>query len=176
METIFGLPAHALLVHIPVALIPLCALGAIVIAVSERWRQRIGWVVVALAGLTAAASQLAVSSGEEFQEALDEDTELVERHAELGETFFWFALAFFLIVLALMIWDTMRRRRVGQGASTSARTTAGLVLSILVVVASLGVGYRVYQVGHSGAKSVWQDEAGALQGGDAGEGSGEEED
>ena len=43
---LFGLPAHPLLVHIPVALIPLCAAGAIVMVVSASWRQRIGWVVV----------------------------------------------------------------------------------------------------------------------------------
>jgi hypothetical protein len=58
INTIFGLPAHPLLVHIPVALIPLCAIGAVVIAISPRWRQRIGWVVVVLAGVTVVASQL----------------------------------------------------------------------------------------------------------------------
>jgi uncharacterized membrane protein len=83
MDRIFGLPAHPLLVHIPVALIPLSALGAIVIAVSERWRRRIGWVVVGVAGFAAIASQLAVTSGEELEEAVDE-SELVHRHAELG--------------------------------------------------------------------------------------------
>jgi hypothetical protein len=44
------------------------------------------------------------------REAVDE-SELVHRHAELGETFFWFALAFFLTVLALMLWDAIQRRR-----------------------------------------------------------------
>ncbi len=170
METIFGLPAHALLVHIPVALIPLSALGAIVIAVSERWRERIGWVVVGVAGFATIASQLAVTSGEELEEAVDEN-QLVERHAELGETFFWFALAFFLIVLALMIWDTMRRRRVARVEAVTGRNAVGIALSVLVIVASLGIGVRVYQVGHSGAKAVWQEDSSALQGG---EGSGEE--
>ena len=79
----------------PSALIPLCAVGAIVIVVSASWRQRIGWVVVMLAGVAVVASQLAASSGEEFQEALDKESELIHRHAELGETFVWFAIAFF---------------------------------------------------------------------------------
>ena len=110
LGNLFGLPAHPLLVHIPVALIPLCAVGAIVIVVSASWRQRIGWVVVVLAGVAVVASQLAASSGEEFQEALDKESELIHRHAELGETFVWFAIAFFVALLALMIWDTMQRR------------------------------------------------------------------
>jgi hypothetical protein len=168
METIFGLPAHALLVHIPVALIPLSALGAVVIAVSERWRDRIGWVVVGVAGFATIASQLAVTSGEELQEAVDESA-LVDRHAELAETFFWVALAFFAVVLALMIWDTVRRRRIARGGPAAAGRTAGIVLSVVVIAASLGICVRVYQVGHSGAKAVWQEQAGEAAGGEAGE-------
>jgi Kef-type K+ transport system membrane component KefB len=169
METIFGLPAHALLVHIPVALIPLSALGAVVIALSERWRERIGWVVVGVAGFATIASQLAVSSGEELQEALDAEGALVERHAELAETFFWVALVFFAIVLALMVWDTLRRRRMARGEPADTGRVLGIVLSVLVIVASIGVGVRVYQVGHSGAKAVWQEDAGAFAGGEGGE-------
>ena len=52
IETIFGLPAHPLLVHIPVVLIPLCAAGAVWIVVWPSWRPRIGWIVVALSGFT----------------------------------------------------------------------------------------------------------------------------
>ena len=165
---LFGLPAHPLLVHVPVALIPLCAVGAIVIVVSASWRQRIGWIVVALAGVAVVASQLAASSGEEFQEALDKESELIHRHAELGETFVWFAIAFFVALLALMIWDTMQRRaEAGAGGSDPkepAGRTVALILSIVVVITALGASYRVYQVGHSGAKAVWSEVAGASDG------------
>jgi uncharacterized membrane protein len=161
---LFGLPAHPLLVHVPVALIPLCAVGAIVIVVSASWRQRIGWIVVALAGVAVVASQLAASSGEEFQEALDKESELVHRHAELGETFVWFAIAFFVALLALMIWDTMRRRAEADDPKQQAGRTVALILSIVVVITALGASYRVYQVGHSGAKAVWSEVAGASDG------------
>ncbi len=122
---LFGLPAHPLLVHVPVALIPLCAVGAIVIVVSTSWRQRIGWVVVLLAGVAVVASQLAASSGEEFQEALDKESELIHRHAELGETFVWFAIAFFVALLALMIWDTMQRRAQAGAKENDSKEPAG---------------------------------------------------
>ena len=133
---LFGLPAHPLLVHIPVALIPLCAVGAIVIVVSASWRQRIGWVVVLLAGVAVVASQLAASSGEELQEALDKESELIHRHAELGETFVWFAIAFFVALLALMIWDTMQRRAEAGAGDTDSNGSTGRTVALVLSIAS----------------------------------------
>ena len=111
IETIFGLPAHPLLVHIPVVLIPLCAVGAIWIVVWPSWRPRIGWIVVALSGFTVIMSKLAADSGEAFEDALDKESTLLEHHVELGDTFVWFALVFFVSVLALMLWDRAQRRK-----------------------------------------------------------------
>jgi hypothetical protein len=70
-----------------------------------------------------------------------------------------------------MLWDAIQRRRVANGAEVAGRSAVGVALSVLVIAASLGIGLRVYQVGHSGAKAVWQENAAALHGG---EGSGEE--
>ena len=168
LEKIFGLPAHPLLVHIPVALIPLCAVGAIMMVVSKSWRQRIGWVVVVLAGVAVVASQLAVGSGEAFEEALDEESQLLQSHAELGETFVWFAIAVFVAALALMVWDTMQRRAEAGAKETVAKGSTGrtvaLILSVVVVITAVGASFRVYQVGHSGAKAVWSEDAGAFGG------------
>lgn len=161
LEKIFGLPAHPLLVHAPVILIPLCAIGAIWIAISPTWRHRIGWIVVVLAGGAVGASQLAAGSGEALQDAMDKDTALVQRHADLGETFVWFAFVFFLAVLALMVWDTMQRRKVAAAGEESdlhelGRSGTAIALAVLVIVTAVGASFRVYQVGHSGAESVWE--------------------
>jgi Predicted membrane protein (DUF2231) len=174
LEKIFGLPAHPLLVHAPVMLIPLCAIGAIWIAVSPTWRHRIGWIVVVLSGAAVGASQLAAGSGEALQDALDKDTALVHRHAELGETFVWFAFVFFLAVLALMVWDTMQRRKAAAAGGEPdlhvlGRSGTAIALGALVVVTALGASFRVYQVGHSGAESVWQETANQLDGSGGGE-------
>jgi hypothetical protein len=164
LEKIFGLPAHPLLVHIPVALIPLCAVGAVMMVASASWRQRIGWIVVVLAGVAVVASQLSAGSGEALEEALDEGSPLIHRHAELGETFVWFAIALFVALLALMVWDTMQRRMEAgtekNGSKETTGRTVALILSIVVVVTAVGATYRVYQVGHSGAKAVWSQDAG----------------
>jgi hypothetical protein len=181
IETIFGLPAHPLIVHVPVVLIPLCALGAVLMAFSPAWRHRIGWIVVVLAGVAVGASQLSVGSGEALEEALDDESELLERHAELGETFTWVALVFFLAVLALMIWDTMQRRKAAAAdepfdTERVSRSPLGIVLSIVVVLTAVGAGYRVYEVGHSGAEAVWQDDGGTPDGTPSEGGEHEEED
>jgi hypothetical protein len=169
-QKIFGLPAHPLLVHAPVMLIPLSAIGAIWIAVSPTWRHRIGWIVVVLSGAAVGASQLAAGSGEALQDALDKDTALVQQHADLGETFVWFAFVFFLAVLGLMVWDTMQRRKAAAAGEEPdlrllGRSGTAIVLGVIVVVTAVGATYRVYQVGHSGAKSVWEDKASLFEGG-----------
>jgi hypothetical protein len=41
-------------------------------------------------------------------------------------------------------------------------------LSVVVVIAAVVVTYRVYQVGHSGAKAVWSQDPGALEGSSGG--------
>jgi len=178
LEKIFGLPAHPLLVHAPVILIPLCAIGAIWIAVSPTWRHRIGWIVVVLAGGAVGASQLAAGSGEALQDAMDKDTALVERHADLGDTFVWFALVFFLAVLALMAWDTMQRRKAAAAGEEPdlhelGRSGIAIALAVLVIVTAVGASFRVYQVGHSGAESVWEKTT-ALLAGTTGESGGTE--
>ena len=50
LEKLFGLPAHPLLVHMPVVLIPLSGLIAIVFAFKTAWLDRFGWGLVVLSG------------------------------------------------------------------------------------------------------------------------------
>ena len=160
---ILGLPAHPLLVHIPVVLIPLAGIGAIWIVVSSKWRAKIGWIVVALAGAGLAGSWLAIQSGRTFYEALNEQSQLLERHTDLGNTFLWFALALFLSTLALVLWDRAQTRKARQqgrelDGRAMARTPFALALSVLVIVATLAAGFQIYRIGDSGAKTVWQED------------------
>ena len=59
MDSISGLPAHPLLVHLPVVAIPLAAIGAVLLALRPGWRRAYGPVVVGLAALGAVGGVLA---------------------------------------------------------------------------------------------------------------------
>ena len=59
MDTFAGLPAHPLLVHAPVVLVPVVALLVILMIVRPQWLERFGWLAVGLAGLALVTGVLA---------------------------------------------------------------------------------------------------------------------
>ena len=65
-----------------------------------------------------------------------------------------------------MFWDRAQRRNDdpsgGSDGRVRATSPAAIVLSILVVVTAAAASFRVYQVGHSGAESVWDQESGSF--------------
>src|SRR3954462_10656050 len=101
---LFGLPAHPLLVHIPIVLIPLVGIGGIAIALSSRIRTRIGWIVVFLGGAALVGVQLALGSGEALQHSVPRSQALA-RHVSLADTMRPLALLLFVAVLGLMLAD-----------------------------------------------------------------------
>ena len=64
MTTIFGLPAHALLVHAIVVLAPLIAALEILCALWPAARRRLVWLVLALAAAVMVLTPLTISAGE----------------------------------------------------------------------------------------------------------------
>ena len=162
ISKLFGLPAHSLIVHIPVVLLPIAAIGAVLMVASPAWRARVGWLVVIAAGVSLLFVQLAIGSGEVLQESVD-DTDLIREHAHLGEGLRPYAAVFFVAVLALMVYDRWRTRRAGSGdASAVASAARGTwrdpimaTVAVLVLASAVLSGLWVYRAGHSGAESVW---------------------
>jgi hypothetical protein len=162
IDNLFGLPAHPLLVHAPIVLVPLCLLGAVLMAVKQEWRSRFGVPTALLAVAAAVSVQLAEGSGEALEERVRE-TNLVERHAELAELAAPFVFLFALALVAVVGWDLLERRRASRstpesaGASGWRATVSRLVPAAMVVTVLLGgvATYQIVQTGHSGAKAVW---------------------
>ena len=152
-----GLPAHPLFVHLPVVLIPLVAIGAVAMALSARARERLGWVVLALAIVAGLSTQLAIGSGQALQDSVQKSTAL-DHHIAIAESIRPLALLLFLVALAVMLID---RRALGrwpfhdQPARTvpAAAKAAAVALTLLV---SVGTCVRLYDIGDSGAKATWQ--------------------
>lgn len=176
MDSFFGLPAHPLLVHGVTVLLPLAALGAVVIAILPAWRERIGWIVVGIAGVSLVLTYLAKESGEALEEYI-EDTEgissALRAHTELGDVFLFWAIPLFLAVLGFMLYARYRK----QQGMPEMRLGSPLALALvgLVLVASAATTYKTIEVGHSGSKAAWGDVDVSQLGGSEGEEEGEEE-
>jgi len=160
----FGLPAHPLFAHIPVVLIPLCALGAVLMC-WQKMRDRIGWIVVGLLVIAGIATQLTITAGQGLKEYVKE-TQLLRDHVHMGENIRPWLLLMFLCLLGVMLVDRAMKKRAAEGgeggspaADAGGRATlkiASTVLLALAIVFSAMSVYWIYKIGHSGSKAVWQ--------------------
>lgn len=148
VSTISGLPAHVLLVHAVVVLLPLAALLLVLTVLWPAARSRLAPVNVVLAVGVTALVPVTTSAGEWLQ-ARVESTEVVREHTELGDTALWVALP--VAVLALIVWWRARR------PSDDASHVVGVVVTVLAVLAAGAAVYDVYLIGDSGARATWQD-------------------
>ncbi len=157
-----GLPLHPLLVHAVVVLVPLSALGAVVIAVWPAARRRYGSLVVVGALAALGATFLAEKAGENLERYLPGSAVLDAHMRVAGNLKLW--VGALLVVTAALVFVHRRSpapaRREGPG-TTAAPMKAGpskLVagaLALLTVVAAVGAGVVVFLAGDSGARSVW---------------------
>jgi hypothetical protein len=163
LDSLFGLPAHPLVVHAAVVLIPLAAIGVCVIAFWPRARRALGWVVLGLAFVGMVSGFLAKESGEGLEENVKE-TKAVEEHAEMGDSGLIAGGLVFLAAAGVMAVDVLERQRARRGgveAGGAARAgslrTLGTVVGVVAVVLSVGGAARIVQIGHSGAQATWED-------------------
>lgn len=161
-ETLGGLPAHPLLVHVVVVLVPLAAIGMIVIALRPQWQRAYGPLVVGLAGVGFLGALFAAASGEELEEVRQSAGETISAtlrdHAEMGDTAELLAGVFFLFVV---LWFVVTRWSAHVGAERAAKSLRKpkAIAVALIALASLSGAIATYSVtvaGHNGAKSVWE--------------------
>lgn len=169
IDSLFGLPAHVFLVHIPIILVPLVALGA-VLMIWPALRQRLGWVVVALAFVAFVATLLATETGKSLREFVVKSN-LVREHTRIGENLRPWTFLLFGTLFALVAWEwwTARQARpngdavhqagsVAVGTRTLAPVAVKRVTTTLVVASILFAGlsmYWLYRIGHTGARASW---------------------
>lgn len=155
-ETLFGLPAHPLIVHATVVLVPLAALLVLLHAFWPAARRRLGIVtpLVALVGLV--LTPLSTSSGQNLERMVG-DSALVEEHSELADGLLPWMIGLF--VVAVVVYLLGRR-------PTGVRRVLSVAAAVLAVVAVVGVTQQVVRIGHSGAEATWSDTASATPDGD----------
>jgi uncharacterized membrane protein len=161
-ETLGGLPAHPLLVHVPVVLVPLAALGVLAMAVRPTLLRTFGIAVTALVGVGFVGAVLAANSGEALENSRRAAGETIsatlQDHAEMGDGVQTLAGVFFALTLAWILFSRWRGR-VGEERATAVvrrpRVIAA-VLAVLVVLSGAVATVSVTWTGHSGARSVWE--------------------
>lgn len=153
IDTIGGIPAHPLFVHLPVVMLPLAAVGAVLIAIRRSWLERFGWWVVGASGIGFIGAVLAAGSGEALEERVRE-TAALEEHAEMGETARMVAFLFFAVTLGIMLFVRWQKRQ--QPARTTSRAV-GAVMSALLVIGGVAATITVVDAGHQGATVTWGD-------------------
>jgi hypothetical protein len=125
-------------------LVPLVAIGALVMSYLPSFSRRHGKLILILAVVAQVSVFLAKMSGEAFAEILDKD---VEKHAELGEITPLVTLP--MVILIYLRW------RMDRSGSTFGSVVIRRLTSVALVVASLISIIVIVLVGHSGASSVW---------------------
>ena len=162
MNTIGGLPAHPLMVHIPVALVPLAMLGVLAMVIRRSWFERLWVAVTVVVGIGAAGTFLAAGSGEELEDGIRASGQNISSalhdHAEMGEGA-QTAVGVFAVVFLAWVASAWWVRRVGtERAAAVLRRFAlvHLVWGALTLVAAIVATVVIYKVGHSGATSVWE--------------------
>ena len=151
MDEIFGLPAHPLIVHGAVVLLPLAALATVIVAVWPKARRHYAPLALFFAIAATISVILAGGSGEALEERVDK-SELLRDHTDAAEAVLPWSIALTAIAGAVVIVEPARRRLPKVSAKQ-----ATVALSVAAVITAAGATWAVTSVGHSGAKAAWDD-------------------
>lgn len=162
MNTINGLPAHMLLVHVVVVLVPLSAILLILCSLWPAARRRLSLFTFVLSALALISVPLATGAGEWLEHQVKR-TQLVRDHTQLGDTMLPWAIGIAAVaaVVAVLEFRATRISAVPTGTTgitrpplPGGRATA-VIVAVLALVVGVGSIVTVYQIGESGARAAW---------------------
>jgi uncharacterized membrane protein len=143
IERLFGLPAHPLIIHVPVVFIPILGVAALALALAPR--ERFLLPVAVFSVVTLAVTLLAAGAGEAFQEVREDKIpadmkDVLQNHEDAGGAL---RLTMVLLTLLLVAWPFSRRGWLS------------VVLRVLVGLLALTAVFFVIRTGHLGAELAW---------------------
>ena len=141
-DAIGDLPAHPLVVHAVVILLPLVALALMVLPFKREWLRKSHIPFTGILAGTTIAVLVAKSSGDSLSAAVG----LPKFHAEWGNNLVPLAMALFGATIPYFLFAFYIKISVVEKA-----------LRILVALLSVGTIAMTVIVGHSGAEAVWKD-------------------
>ncbi|WP_035857503.1 DUF2231 domain-containing protein [Cryptosporangium arvum] len=173
-EKVFGLPAHPLVVHAAVVLVPIAVLSAFAYVLVPRLRPKIGWVL-ALSSLSGAgASIVAAETGDRLAKFLG-GSEAINEHGGFGLDTRNMAVLLAVVAVVLLIVERTRANRrepmrgyerdqwgmVGEpppanSSGSTVLTVVSVVLMVALLATAVGAAVSVAQAGDTGARMVWE--------------------
>ncbi len=158
MDLISGLPIHPLINHAVAVLVPLAAIGALLVIFIPKLRGGYSPLVVAALFMSTISAFIATQSGE----ALAERVGLPNSHATQGERLSFVVTAFFVLY---SIWFVLER---SDRVKISISSLLKRILKVVIPITALTSLALTIIVGHSGAEATWKDriaqsEAGVLE-------------
>ena len=152
LKSLLGLPAHPLVVHGAIVLVPLVAVGTIIVACWPKARGMFGWANAVLSIAAFGFVGLAQKSGETLANHVT-PTPLTREHVAMGEAVLPWAFVVMGVACTVMALHWYLGRT--SAAPPSWFRPVSLALAGLAIVAALGATVQVYRVGHSGARATW---------------------
>jgi cytochrome b involved in lipid metabolism len=153
MDLITGLPVHPLVIHAVVVLVPLAAIGALLVIFIPKSRLTYSPLVLIAVVLGTITAFVATQSGE----ALSERVGLPKSHATHGERLSYVVLSFAIL---FTLWFLLERTNWIKGAIAD---PLKIVLKVLIpIIAVLSIVLTVL-AGHSGAEASWKYRISATQ-------------
>jgi uncharacterized membrane protein len=164
-DKLFGLPAHPLLVHAPIVLLPIASIATVVLVAKPAWRRslQVWWMagVVLVFVLLFASKQSGEALLDGIESTSGEGAVLVDRHAQLADQTTLIAFVWMLVAVVLVGGEKWSQRSAvvvaDDGSTTAAAPDSAVARGLVAVAAVLGVIATIWLIrtGHEGANSVW---------------------
>jgi len=152
-----GLPAHILLIHIVIVLVPLAALMLVASAVWPAARAKLGFLTPAVALVALVFVPITTNAGKWLRDHLPGNQgrldPLIRRHAQLGGTLLPWAIGIFVVAVA--VWLLGRRFDLGWRRSAALPVWVTAIVAVVAIGVSAGGVVQLYRIGDSGAKAEW---------------------
>lgn len=152
----FGLPLHPLLVHAVVVLVPLTVIALLLAQFWPRARRRLGGVVPISALGVAALVPVTMAAGKSLADIIGPRPAVLE-HERYAQMLLPWSIGLAVVAVIQWVWFRWIRAALHQAERFRTATTAGVLLTVAVVVVSLGNLTVVILTGHSGSRAVWGD-------------------
>jgi hypothetical protein len=158
MTTVSGMPAHVLLLHFIVVLVPLTALLEIVCGLWPTARRgQLLWLTLILASVTMVLTPITANAGLWLYDLTANPSPILREHAARGTTMIYFSAALLAVAVGLVVLRVTERR------SERRRMVIHIVVGIMVLAVGISSMIQIYRIGNVGAQSVWDEEIARMQ-------------